>query len=274
MTQNKLAERSDTDNAHSAIRTVPAKENLDGFRSTGIPESRKGTARCRQEHDFNEIQKVLQTINVKEAISDVTRLGKNDTNKTRTILLKMPTPYQRRMILLSTRKLQSIGRAVFFSHQPSKEDAERRNLALIKRSDLLQQGANSRSLKVRDGVLYVRDGNKWRSDGENGNKSGTSTTWLSMVLRKLVFNTRSIQDYQRRAAYSNVAQIKNCYSIICVTETRLTEHISDSALFLQSYEAHRKYKPSDSGNIKHAGFLVAITKYNRPSKTYLTSKTA
>ena len=80
------------------------------------------------------------------------------------------------MILLPARKLQSFGRPVFLSHKLSEEEAERENLALNRRRELLQQSATARSLRVRDGVLYLRDGNKSTPDGENGNKSGTSVT--------------------------------------------------------------------------------------------------
>ena len=81
-----------------------------------------------------------------------------------------------------------------------------------------------------------------------------------MVLNILVFNTRSILDYQRKAVFSNAVQTKNCYHIICLTETWLTEHISDCALFLLSYEVHQIDRPGDSGNTKHGGVLIAVNK--------------
>ena len=114
--------------------------------------------------------------NVEAAISNLKRLGKYDTNITRAILLKVPNPHERRMILLSARKLQSFGRPVCLSRQLSKEEAERQKLVPIRRRELLQQGANPRSRRVRDCVLYIRDGNKWTPDRENGKKSGTGTT--------------------------------------------------------------------------------------------------
>ena len=80
------------------------------------------------------------------------------------------------MHILSARKLQSFGRPVFLSRQISEEEAECKNLALIRSRELLQQGANPTSLKVRDGVLYIRDRNKRTPGGENGNKSDTHTT--------------------------------------------------------------------------------------------------
>ena len=90
-----------------------------------------------------------------------------------------------------------------------------------------------------------------------------------MVLNILVFNTRSILDYHRRATVTTAVQTKNCYQIICLTETWLTEHISDSALFLPIYEVHRKDRPSDSGNTKHGGVLIPVTK-NIPANEILS----
>ena len=109
MTQNKLADPSDIGITHSAISTTPAKENFDGFRIRGTAESNTDDARWRQEHDFNEDQNVLEQINLEAAINEVTRHGKYDTNKTRTFLFKAPYPDQRRVILLSARKLQFLG---------------------------------------------------------------------------------------------------------------------------------------------------------------------
>ena len=158
MTQNKLTDPSDSEIAHSAIRTTPAKEDLDGIQIRGIPESKNDDARCRQ--DFNDVRNVLEHINVDAAISDVKRLGKYHRNKSNTTLDKVPNPLQRRMILLSARKLQYFGKPVFLIRQVVKEEAERENLVLIRRRKLLQQGASPRNLRVRDGVLYISNGNK------------------------------------------------------------------------------------------------------------------
>ena len=98
----------------------------------------------------------------------------------------------------------------------------------------------------------------------NGHLTGKTVTSRALVLRDsmvlnfLVFNIRSCLDYQRRAAFSNAVQTKNCYHIICLTW--LSEHISNSALFLPSYEVHRKDRPSDNGNTKNGDVLYAVTK--------------
>ena len=171
----------------------------------------------------------------------------------------MPNPYQRRIIFVSTLKLQSFRGTVFLSRQLSKEQAEPETLALIRIPELLQLGANPRSLRVHDAVVYIRDGNIWTPDDENGNKLGTRATWFSMVLSILVFNTRSILDYHRGIAFSNAVETKNCYHIICFTDTWRTQHITDSGQFLPSSEVHRKNIPVDSGNTVHGGVLVAAT---------------
>ena len=82
-------------------------EELDGIRIRGIPESTEKEARVRQEHDLAEVQKLLTHMEVNAIIGDVIRLGRYNENKTRTILLKVPNAYQRRMVLLSARKLKT-----------------------------------------------------------------------------------------------------------------------------------------------------------------------
>ena len=90
-------------------------EELDGIRIRGIPESTEKEARVRQEHDLAEVQKLLTQMEVKAIIGDVIILGRYEENKTRTILLKVPNAYQRRMVLLSARKLNTFSQPIFLS---------------------------------------------------------------------------------------------------------------------------------------------------------------
>ena len=90
-----------------------------------------------------------------------------------------------------------------------------------------------------------------------------------MTFNLLVFNRRSIFDYQRRTDLSNAVQTKNCYHIISPTETWLTKHIPDSVLLLPSYEVHRKGRPSDSSITKHGSMLVAVIR-NVPTNEIVT----
>ena len=80
----------------------------------------------------------------------------------------------------------------------------------------------------------------------------------------LVYNVRSILEYQRRTTFSNAVQVKNAHQVICLTETWLTESIGDAALFLTNYVIHRNDRPSDKGLTKHGGVLIAVNR-NIPS---------
>ena len=108
-------------------------EQLDGIRIRGILESTEKEARLRQDHDLAEFQKVLTHMGVNASIGDVKRLGRYDENKIRTILLNVPNAYQRRMILLSARKLKNSPQPIFLSRQLTKEEADQENLALVRR---------------------------------------------------------------------------------------------------------------------------------------------
>ena len=68
--------------------------------------------------------------------------------KTRTILLKIPNAYQRRMIPLSARKLKTFDEPVFLSRQLTKEEADRENQALMRRRELINDGTEPKNLRV------------------------------------------------------------------------------------------------------------------------------
>ena len=115
-------------------------EELDGIRIRGIPESTE--KEVRQEHDLAEVQKLLTHMEVNAIIGDVIRLGRYEENKTRTILLKVPNAYQRRMVLLSARKLKTFSQPIFLSKQLTKEEADLENLALVRRRELINKGTD------------------------------------------------------------------------------------------------------------------------------------
>ena len=139
----------------------PAEE-LDGIRIRGIPESVEKEARLRQEHDLAEVQKVLTHMVVNASIGDVIRLGRYDENKIRTILLKVPNAYQRRMILLSARKLKNSPQPIFLSRQLTKEEADQENLALVRRRQLIRdKSVDRKDIRVHDATLYNRKGGNW-----------------------------------------------------------------------------------------------------------------
>ena len=134
-------------------------EELDGIRIRGIPESTEKEARVRQEHDLAEAQKLLTHMEVNAIIGDVIRFGRYEE-----ILLKVPNAYQRRMVLLSARKLKTFTRPIFLSKQLTKDEADLENLALVRRRELINEGADPKNLRVRDATLFIRQGAKWTKE--------------------------------------------------------------------------------------------------------------
>ena len=101
---------------------------------------------------------------VNAIIGDVIRLGRYEENKTRTILLKVPNAYQRRMVLLSARKLKTFSQPIFLSKQLTKEEADLENLALVRRRELINKGNDPKNLRVRDATLFIGQGAKWTKE--------------------------------------------------------------------------------------------------------------
>ena len=77
----------------------------------------------------------------------------------------------------------------------------------------------------------------------------------------LSFNVRSLLDHKRRAALANCL-LPIDYDILCLTETWLTENLSNFSIFLNNFEIYRRDKtPTQStGSTKHGGVLIAIGK--------------
>ena len=73
----------------------------------------------------------------------------------------------------------------------------------------------------------------------------------------LTFNLHCFIDLPRRFAFAN-AIIPYNPDILCLTETWLTEEVSNKALFLKNYVIHRNDRTSKSGVSKHGGVLVAV----------------
>ena len=117
--------------------------------------------RSRDFLHYMEVQKVLTHLNVSTEINDIIRLGKYDENKTRTILIKIPNPWQRRKILLSARELKTFDTPIFLSRQLTREEADLENKALKRRREMIQEGIESKNLRINDGILYQKIGSAW-----------------------------------------------------------------------------------------------------------------
>ena len=138
----------------------PWTEELDGIRIRGAPELKEKNARRRNEHDYSEFQKIRSHREVNAEIGDIVRLGQYEEKKTRTILLKVPNVWQRRMILSSAIKLKEYSQSVFISQQLSKEETVLESEALMKRRDLINRGTTSKDLRFKDCSLYICKNNQ------------------------------------------------------------------------------------------------------------------
>ena len=142
---------------------IPKKppEELYGIQIRGIKECADKNPMNRQNYDYMEVQKVLTHLNVSTEINDIIRLGKYNENKTRTILIKIPNPWQRRKILLSARELKTFDTPIFISRQLTREEADLENKALKRRREMIQEGIESKNLRINDGILYQKIGSAW-----------------------------------------------------------------------------------------------------------------
>ena len=121
----------------------PRREQLDVIRTRGIPGLKEKNARLRKEHDYSEAQKILSHLEEKAEIGDIYRLGHYEEKKTRTILLKVPNVWHRRLILSSAMKLKEYSQPDFTSRQFSKEETVLENESPMERRDLIYKGTKN-----------------------------------------------------------------------------------------------------------------------------------
>ena len=157
-----LTHRAKEAEAQNSVKTsgtnIPKKplEELDGIRIRGIKECADKKPMNRQNYDYMKVQKVLTHLNVSTEINDIIRLGKYDENKTRTILIKIPNPWQRRKIFLSAREFKTFDTPILLSRQLTCEEADLENKALKRRREMIQEGIESKNLRINDSILYQR----------------------------------------------------------------------------------------------------------------------
>ena len=145
----------------ATIRKTPEATMVpEEIRVRGIKESDDRDPRKRQEHDLAEIQQVFAHIELNCNINNLLRLGPRNDTKTRTILVKVSNPWQRRLILSSASKLKLYDKPVFLSRELSREEATLENEALQKRRQLINEKIDKKDLRIRDGKLLIQD-NKW-----------------------------------------------------------------------------------------------------------------
>ena len=111
----------------------------------------------------NEENDALKRIGVTTQITEPKRLGNfsNTGKKPRTLLLKLPTEHDVRLILAKAHEKRTVSteKVVFIKPSLSKEDAIKENLCLKKRRDLLEENVPRNKLKFRKLELF-NDGKK------------------------------------------------------------------------------------------------------------------
>ena len=102
----KVVSESTSSTEKKLPRQSVLSENLTGIRIRGVKVSTEKDSQSRQEHNLSEIRKMLVHLDLNAEIGDIVRLGTHEENKNRTILLKIPSVWQRHLILASAKTLK------------------------------------------------------------------------------------------------------------------------------------------------------------------------
>ena len=124
-------------------------------------------------------------------------------------------------------------------------------LVLTKRRQLINEGKDVNKIKIRNFELFY-DSNKIEI---------TESNWLQTRPREFTIfycNARSLINLEKRILLSNFITLKD-YDFVCITETWLTDSISDSELFLLCYNVFRSDRECRSPGVSlHGGTLVLV----------------
>ena len=113
----------------------------------------------------------------------------HDEGKTGTILLKIPKTYQRQVILLSQRKLETFSHTVVLSRHLTKEEADLRYQFFLQRRELINDGPEPKNLWVRD-KKFVNPARHKLDQGQNNRSS-----WVRLTNHLLEHFYSQCQEY-------------------------------------------------------------------------------
>ena len=136
---------------------------MDGIRLQGIPESEDKTPRQRYEHDKRAVNLMLQHLNINTEITDIRRMGVFQAGRARTIVFKVATKWDKRLILSSVAKLKMYEEKVFLSRELPPNEAKLESQYLKKRKELIDSGVDRKSLRMKDGKLQLKNGDDWQN---------------------------------------------------------------------------------------------------------------
>ena len=142
--------------------TSPLMSTDTGIRVRGIPEVDKPNHHERYKNDMEEARKLLQFLLGSNAdIADIRRLGKFEKNRRRPLLVKFSNAWQPRLALLSRSKLKDYKNQKFIDKELSPAEIQSENTLLLKRRELIGQGTERKSLRIRDLSLEQKIDNRW-----------------------------------------------------------------------------------------------------------------
>ena len=133
------------------------------LRIQGIPEDPDKKKHENLVPTNEKVTDLLNTIGVDTKVKELRRLGKfdKDRGKPRTLLVTFNTEHEARLVLAKSfeKRTELKEQKIFLMPMLSKEDAQKENLCLKKRRELINNGVLPEKLKIRNLELF-NDGKK------------------------------------------------------------------------------------------------------------------
>ena len=143
------------DSSTAKIMNVMTDDYKCQVRISGIEETPENTASKQMIKDQVQIEEVLEKIDCSFPIKGVRRMGRYYPGRKRKVLITFQSPWEARLVIA-----KAIENNLFQEHKVlitpglSKEDALREKTLLQKRYDMIQNGTDSKTLKIRKLKLY------------------------------------------------------------------------------------------------------------------------
>ena len=138
--------------------------NTAGIRLRGVRESSSADALQRELDDMEEVREVFLHLNVNCTVTGLKRFGRRDTSKhgnCRTLIVNISNQEDKRIILLSARKMKDYEKRILLGRELTKEELAVENAALKKRRELIEEGAGPRNLRIQNLKLQQKIGEDW-----------------------------------------------------------------------------------------------------------------
>ena len=179
-------------------------------RISGIEETPDNTASKQIIEDQVQIEEVLEKIDCSFPIKGVRRMGRYYPGRKRKVLITFQSPWEARLVIA-----KAIENNLFQEHKVlitpglSKEDALREKTLLQKRYEMIQNGTDPKTLKIRILKLY-----------QNGNE--VQIEWLTKFEEKipkiLYLNVQGLLSFQKRIDLQKL-YLTGSYDMMLLSET-------------------------------------------------------